>query len=156
MNTEPPVLDRRMEPQISIAVLEHMEARLTAHHTTILKTLDVHTEEEMERYNQILSLIAQSNTDHNERHKSLLISVDNHMAKTSQIYASLCEAFPVDKKGNPDFRGHAMAHEAWIESAAATKELMEYIKKAIIVSMLLAFGSWMGMLVWQGFLHGPR
>ena len=145
-----------MEPQISIAVLEHMEERLTYHAAQMEKKFDAHTADEMDRYNEILSLIAQSNTDHNERHKSLLISVDNHMNKTERIYESFVQAFPMDKKGNPDFRGHAMAHEAWIESAAATKELMEYIKKAIIVAMLLAFGSWIGMLVWQGFLHGPR
>ena len=153
---EPPALERRSEPQISLLVLEHMEARLTAHHAALLKTLDDHTDDEMERYNEILSLIAQSNSDHQERHKSLLTSVDTHMTQTAKIYESLCEAFPIDRKGKPDFHGHAAAHEAWQESAEATKDLLQYLKKTILVAMVLAVGSWAGVLIWQGFVHGPK
>ena len=148
--------DRRIEPQISLTVLTHMEERLARMSKAISDKFDAHTEDEMARYDEILSLIAQSNTDHNERHKLLLESVDKHMEKTAHIYEGLVSAFPQNRKGEPDFHGHAQAHDAWIESAAATRELMSYIKKSIVVAMILAMGSWAGMLVWQGFLHGPK
>lgn len=148
--------DRRIDPQISLTVLTHMEERLTYHAAQMEKKFDEHTADEMDRYNEILSLIAQSNTDHNKRHEVLLQSVESHMNKTEHIYECFVQAFPQDKKGRPDFAGHAMAHEEWMEGAAATKELMAYIKKAIAVSIIIAVGSWIGMLVWQGVLHGPK
>ncbi len=147
--------DRRHNPQISLAVITHMEERLTAHVLLMERKFDSHTGDEMERYAEILSLIAQSNTDHNERHTALLQSVESHMDKTAEIYERFVEAFPVDKKGKPDFHGHAAAHDSWIESSKETKELLGYVKKIVLASAATALVSWITFLIWNGVLHGP-
>lgn len=147
--------DRRVEPTISVSILAHMEERLTAHASLIERKFDSHTRDEMDRYNEILSLIAQSNADHNERHKHLLQSVESHMEKTSEIYESFVEAFPLDRKGKPDFHGHASAHQNWIEQSKETKELMGYVKKVVLAAAGTALASWLTFLIWNGVLHGP-
>ena len=147
--------ERRSDPQISLAVMSHMEDRLTAHATHMERKFDNHTRDEMERYSEILALIAQSNTDHNERHKHLLQSVESHMEKTSEIYESFVEAFPADRKGRPDFHGHASAHQNWIEQSKETKELMGYVKKVVLAAAGTALASWLTFLIWNGVLHGP-
>jgi hypothetical protein len=147
--------ERRSDPQISLAVMSHMEDRLTAHAVQMERKFDNHTRDEMERYSEILALIAQSNTDHNERHKALLQSVESHMDKTAEIYEHFVEAFPTDKKGKPDFHGHAAAHESWIESSKETKELLGYVKKIVLASAATALVSWITFLIWNGVLHGP-
>ena len=147
--------ERRSDPQISLAVMSHMEDRLTAHAVQMERKFDNHTRDEMERYSEILALIAQSNSDHNERHKALLQLVESHMDKTAEIYEHFVEAFPTDKKGKPDFHGHAAAHESWIESSKETKELLGYVKKIVLASAATALVSWVTFLIWNGVLHGP-
>ncbi len=154
--------DRRHDPQISLAVITHMEERLTAHALLMERKFDGHTREEMirfddiaEKYTEVLALISQSNTDHNERHKHLLQSVEAHMAKSEDIYTAFMQAFPTDKKGKPDFAGHQMAHEKWIENSTETKELMAYVKKVVLAAAATALVSWVTFLIWNGVLHGP-
>lgn len=147
--------ERRSEPQIPATLLLHMEERLTAHATMMERKFDKHTGDEMTRYNEILALIAQSNTDHNERHKHLLRSVESHMEKTAEIYDSFVEAFPMDKRGKPDFRGHAAAHENWIEQSKETKLLIAYVKRVVLSAAGVALSAWLTILVWNGVLHGP-
>ena len=147
--------ERRYDPQISLAVMSHMEDRLTVHAVQMERKFDNHTRDEMERYSEILALIAQSNNDHNERHKALLHSVESHMDKTAEIYDHFVEAFPIDKKGKPDFHGHAAAHESWIESSKETKELLGYVKRIVLASAATALVSWVTFLIWNGVLHGP-
>jgi hypothetical protein len=132
-----------------------MEDRLTAHAVQMERKFDNHTRDEMERYSEILALIAQSNNDRNERHKALLQSVESHMGKTTEIYEHFVEAFPADKKGKPDFHGHAAAHESWIESSKETKELVSYVKRIVLASAATALVSWVTFLIWNGVLHGP-
>lgn len=154
--------ERRHDPQISLAVITHMEERLTAHAKQMSEKFDSHTRDEMDRFDEIankyaevLALIAQNNIASNERHKSLLESVDNHMRKTESIYECIAEAFPADKKGKPDFAGHANAHDKWIENAKDTKQLIEYVKRVVLAAVGTALVSWVTLLVWNGVLHGP-
>jgi hypothetical protein len=153
--------------QISISVINHMEERLHAHAAKLQSTFDAHTVEEMERYQEILDKIEENNQNaqirHNNlseqlnaRHDTLLTSVSGYMDRTTNAMNGLHDAFPLDKKGKPDFHGHAAAHEMWIENAGATRELISYVKKVVLAGVTSALVCWVGALIWQGILHGPK
>lgn len=118
-----------------------MEERLAAHADHMEGVFNAHTKDEMERYDSILRLIERNNEENKHRHESLMSAVS--------------DAFPLDGKGKPDFRGHALAHESMIQSAADARAMFSYMKRLVLGAATVAAGSWALLVLWQGFLRGP-
>lgn len=147
-------LERRSE-SIPAAVVTHIENKFYAHAAEMRKVFMDHTAEEMERYEEIISKIDKNAEESRERHKDLHDLVKGNCDQIKWIVGALTDAFPADKRGNPDFSGHAKAHENWIEEAKSTNELKAYIQKVVLAAALIAVGSWVAALIWQGVLNGP-
>ena len=148
--------ERRAENLIPPPIASHIEGKFLEHAKHIERIFSAHTGEEMERYQEILDLIASHRDDTEKKHKAIMDSLSSYVDKTERVYESFEQAFPHDKKGNPDFVGHANAHESWIAEAKATKELREYIKKVVIGAGAIAVCSWLWAVVWPAFLSGPK
>ncbi len=131
--------------------------------------LKAHTEDEMDRYDQIIRQIRDNNTKSEERHdvtqsfvqsnqakiEHLQQSITSFMDGTADFHAAIKRAFPKDTEGNPDYDGHRGAHLAWIDEAKESKELRGYIKKVVLGAAAVALTSWLTLLIWQGVLLGP-
>ena len=146
----------RHETDIPEPIVSHIEKKFADHAKEIKDIFKKHTGEEMERYQEILDLIASHRDDTERKHKAIIDSLTSYTEKTERVYEAFEQAFPADKKGRPDFAGHAKAHDSWIEEARATKELREYIKKVVIGAGAVALCSWLFAVVWPAFLAGPK
>lgn len=147
---------------IQTHVLNWVEERLTTHVDKVEKLFDNHTREEMERYQEILEMIAQNTrliemnaAASEKRHADICRSIDSYMDKSEKVYDALKAAFVKDPKGDPDFYGHARAHESWIEERREWKEMATYVKRTVLSAATIALCSWIGVLIWQGALKGP-
>jgi len=141
---------------IPIHILNHVDERLGQHSFRIEKLLMDHTDDEMERYQEIISRIDRNSEDSQRRHEATAKAIVDHMSKTDMIYEHLIEAFPPDDRGKPDFIGHATAHKKWITEAKDTKELRAYIQKVVLAAATVGVAGWLLSLAWQGFLMGPK
>jgi len=92
----------------------------------------------------------------NGRIDQLMRSIDSYTEKTEEVFTALGDAFPTDRRGKPDFLGHANAHQHWMEEAKESKELRAYIKKVVLASAAVAIVSWLAVVVWPAFLQGPK
>lgn len=141
---------------IQTHVITWVDERLGAHVEKVERLFDNHTRDEMDRYQEILELIERNNQENRSRHDELCKSVDCYTEKAEKVYGALSAAFVRDSKGDPDFYGHARAHESWIEERKEWKDLMTYVKRTVISAATIALGSWIGVLIWQGALQGPK
>lgn len=133
--------------------------RATDQFVTLLRN---HTQEEMDRYNEIIKQIGTNDESSIERHNdtqrrldSLTDSIDSFVAETSEFHSAVRRAFPKDDEGRPNYDGHRREHLSWISDAKESKELKRYIQKVVLGAAAIAVGSWISMLIWQGILHGP-
>ena len=149
-------IERRVDHLIPAPIASHIEQKFAEHANKIERIFKEHTGEEMERYQEILDLINSHRDDTDRKHKTVMESLSAYVDKTEKVYEAFDQAFPADKKGRPDFSGHAKAHDSWIEEAKATKELREYIKKVVIGAGAVALCSWLFAVVWPAFLAGPK
>ena len=146
----------RRETDIPEPIATHIEKKFADHAKEIKAIFKEHTGEEMERYQEILDLIDAHRKESDNKHKAIMDSLNSYTDKTEKVYEAFDEAFPCNSKGKPDFAGHANAHMSWMEEAAATKELREYIKKVVIGAGAIALCSWLWAVVWPAFLNGPK
>ena len=120
---------------IPIHILNHVSDRLSEHTNKVEETFRRHTEEEMERYEDILQTA--SNIDE-KLDAHIKASEDRHTA-TNQMFLSYAEkmdkmvegflsAFPKDADGKPDFRGHNKAHVGWMEGSDRENKLLDYVE----------------------------
>ena len=123
------------DPTVSLHVIKLMDKKMDAHAAEVQKMLSTHTNEEMERYREIIEGNAElrdaltshiENSEH--RHNILSQSFHEYAERMENFCKQIAQAFPKDDEGKPDFRGHGKAHESWMESAPSDKELMEYVK----------------------------
>lgn len=140
---------------IPIHIINVMEERFENHAGHMERMFTDHTTNEMERYKEILDEIELTRRASADRHQMLVDSITSYMGKTELMIAEFSSAFPKTKDGKPDFHGHANAHDSWIEESLARKEFFAHIKKVVAAAAILVVGSWVGVLVWQGILHGP-
>lgn len=141
---------------IPIHLLTYVDEKLE-HHAKEIKGIVVgHTSEEMDRYEEIITIIKAHREEMDARYNTLLRSIDSYTDKVERVHEHLSEAFLTDKKGRPDFQGHAHAHEAWVEEAKQAKELRAYIQKVVLATAAVAIGSWLLAVVWPAVLQGPK
>ena len=150
--------------------------RRTDDHLGNFKTmLEAHTREEMERYDEIIDRIDQTDTKllHIERSQTAMnASLHAFMETHGQFFSAIQRAFPKDDEGRPDYDGHKKAHLSWISNAKDEKEVMEfvrnqmkseeksadllsYVKKVIFAGAALAVVSFVAIAAWAAFLKGP-
>jgi hypothetical protein len=120
--------------------------------THVSEVMDRFRDEETQRHEKLENMI--DNT--NGRIDQLMRSIDAYTEKTEEVFVALAEAFPVDRRGKPDFIGHANAHEHWITEAKESRELRTYIKKVVLAAAATAITSWLVAVVWPAFLRGPH
>jgi hypothetical protein len=143
------------------------------------KLMEQHTEDEMDRYDQIINKI-NANDDksikrHDETHERishLTQSIESFLSEQSTFHDAIKRAFPKDDEGKPDYDGHRGAHLSWISNAkdemevieyvrkqmvdsGKSEDLRQYVKKVALAAAAIAVGSWFVLLIWQGALHGP-
>lgn len=141
---------------IQAHVLNWVEERLGTHVKKMEEVLAMHEDDEKSRYKEILDLIERNNEENRKRHNELCRSFDTYTDHTEKIYDSFKLAFLTNVKGEPDFHGHARAHESWVEERKDQKEFMAYVKKVVGGALATALVMWMGVLMWQGVLAGPK
>ena len=136
--------------------------------------LEAHTREEMERYDEIIDRIDQTDTKllHIERSQTAMnSSIQSFMDVHGGFFAAIQRAFPKDEEGKPDYDGHKKAHLSWISNAKDEKEVMEfvrrqmkdeeksadllsYVKKVIFAGAAVAVCSFLAIAAWAAFLKG--
>ena len=127
------------------------------------RLLKQHTEDEMDRYDQIITKINANDHKSEARHDEtqsrlnhLSQSIENFMAEQSLFHEAIKRAFPRDEDGHPDYDGHRSAHLSWIKSSAEEKEFKNYVKRVVAAGVAIGVLSWLWAVVWPAFLHGPK
>ena len=149
--------------------------RTDDHLGTFKQMLEQHTSEEMERYDEIIGRLEQSEENMNtltRGQKAMNDSLHAFMDTHGQFFSAIQRAFPKDDEGRPDYDGHKKAHLSWITNAKDEKEVMEYVrrqmkdeeksadllgyvKKVIFAGAALAVVSFIAIAAWAAFLKGP-
>lgn len=151
--------ERRSLP---IHLLKFVEERIINHTTEMRKTLSDHTDDEMDRFDQIVNKInvndAKSESRHDEtqsRLNHLSQSIENFLAEQELFHAAIKRAFPKDEEGHPDYDGHRGAHLAWMSDAKESKEFKNYVKKVVMAAVGIATVSWLWAVILPALLqHG--
>lgn len=79
--------------------------------------------------------------------KESVDGIDNRLADGAESFEQIRRAFPKDKDGQPDFRGHRDYHEQIISDKQFRREVMKDVaKKGAFIFTLFLFG-----LLWIGF-----
>lgn len=158
--------ERRSLP---IHVMNWMREEVRGATASMEDLLQRHTEDEMDRYDQIIKQIKANDAKSEGRHDetqaiihdnqrqiaSLQQSISTFISGTTEFHDAVKRAFPKDDEGRPDYDGHRGAHLSWIDESKESKELRGYIKKVVLGAAAVALTSWLTLLVWQGVLLGP-
>lgn len=130
---------------------------------------DTHIREEMSRYDSIQEEVRRNRESSEARHLELMerishqnqstlavVTQQNHLimeqrAVTDEIHKLFKEAFP---DGNAS--KHREAHEEWITKAAKEAEFWLDVKKKAMGTVITAAIMWVGLVLWQAFLQGPK
>jgi hypothetical protein len=137
---------------IPIHVLNYMDHRLGEHTNRIEDLFKEHITDEMERYGDIVNKLESSAIASQKRHSILIDQLTIVTGNTELIKG----AFPKSKEGLPDYNEHHDYHFTWKTrkewwagtSSQAVRKLFEW--------MLMAFVIWMGTVIWQAALQGPK
>jgi hypothetical protein len=142
---------------------------------TFHQLLEEHTKGEMERYDEIIDRLDQTETNLgriNQTQIAMNQSIHAFMEAHGGFITTIQRAFPKDEEGKPDYDGHKKAHLSWISNAKDEKEVMEYVrkqmqedknsaellnytKKVIFAGAALAVVSFVAIATWAAFLKGP-
>ena len=102
---------------IPIHILNHIDEKLDSHVNKVESMVQEHTEEEMDRYKEILAKIESHRQENELRHSSLSSSFMSYAERVDTFCQNIAEAFPHNEQGKPDFHGHGRAHISWIENS---------------------------------------
>ena len=134
-----------------------------------------HTAEEMEKYNEIIERLDQTETNLDKLTRSQTAmnqSIHAFMTGQEAFISAICRAFPKDEDNKPDYDGHRKAHLEWITDADDEREVMSYVrkkmkedeksdellnytKKVIFAGAAFAVVSFIAIASWAAFLKGP-
>lgn len=143
---------------IPIHVLDHVDRRLNAHTDRVVDLFKTHTDDEMERYQEILRTIAAHRDESDRRHFELAKAITAHMEQTALHIRMLTRAFPEGENGEPDLNGHAEDHKFRIQEAKDAAEFRRYVKKVVTGVAIAVLGPaslWLLKVIWVAFLAGP-
>ena len=82
--------------------------------------------------------------------ESTLTVIEKQNLLIREIKDAFTKAFP-----EGDAESHRKAHEAWIEKDKADREFWLKLKQNTINWIVIAILSWVGLVVWGAFVHGP-
>jgi len=82
--------------------------------------------------------------------ESTLTVIEKQNLLIREIKDAFTKAFP-----EGDVESHRKAHEAWIEKDKADQEFWLKLKQNTINWIVIAILSWVGLVVWGAFVHGP-
>lgn len=137
---------------IPMHILNYMDERLAGHTRHIEGIFQQHTEEEMDRYASIVESIEAHTKASEARHGALIQSINAYMEHQDQIRG----AFLKDESGRPDYHGHWYDHNHRKNLAIWWQGVKDgVLVKVIEWGTVLVLG-WLGLMVWQGILQGPK
>ena len=151
--------ERRSLP---VHVLNFIEDKIMAHASEVHQTLASHTDDEMDRYDQIINKInandAKSESRHDEtqsRLNHLSQSIENFLAEQELFHSAIKRAFPKNEDGQPDYDGHRGAHLAWINDSKEAREFKLYVQKVVGAAVAVGLVGWLWAVVWPAVVqHG--
>ena len=82
--------------------------------------------------------------------ESTLTVIEKQNVLIRDIKEAFTKAFP-----EGDAESHRKAHEAWIEKDKADREFWLKLKQNTINWIVIAILSWVGLVLWGAFVHGP-
>jgi hypothetical protein len=133
---------------IPVHLINYIDEKL-AEHTAAVEELMTR------RYDEILASQERAEGHMEKRHTELIKSLQSYATKAERVHENLGDAFLVNKKGQPDFSGHANAHEAWVKEAEESRKMRTFVKQIVVGAAVSTVGSWVILLMWKGLLLGP-
>ena len=128
------------------------------------RLLKEYTDDEMERYNDLIDKIDQNENklayieskvdEASVRVQNLSTSVTAFMDSHGEFIRSIKRAFPKDEDGHPDYDGHRGAHLSWIKNSEEEKDFKNYVKKVVTGAVAIGVVSWLWAVVWPAFVMG--
>lgn len=105
---------------IPIHVIQYMDTQVAE----VKRIITGHTDEELQRYMDILKKIDDHAKASEARHNELV----DRLTVIAGRQELMEQGFPKDDDGKPDFRGHAGAHKNWMKRADDDAKLMDYVR----------------------------
>lgn len=121
-----------------------------------------HEKDERMKFDELQAEIRANRLDTEARHQEIVDRME-HMSKSTlnvineqnhalnEIHALFRKAFP-----EGDAEKHRSAHEDWIARDKADKEFWLKLKQHVINWAVVALLGWGGLILWAGFLQGPK
>lgn len=106
---------------IPIHVIHYMDAQVAE----VKSIITGHTDEELQRFMDILKKIDDHTKASEARHNELV----ERLTVIAGRQELMEQAFPRDDNGDPDFRGHSSAHKNWMKRADDDAKLMAYVRE---------------------------
>jgi hypothetical protein len=137
---------------IPIHILNYVDERLSTHVEKVEALMAGHVGEEMERYQEIITLIEEKDRKSEERHHSLVQSITAYMGHVEMVQGAFIE----DEKGHPDFVGHRNDHDKRKRFGQWWGDVKERTITKVLEWGVLAFIGWVAYSLWESFLKGPH
>ena len=125
------------------------------------ETFDNHIAEEMRRYDEILEQLEANNRASELRHEkterrlgALMQSMVALQDAQKKYHENPCPQL-IQSVPEGDFVGHRLAHEALIQAAQDTRDLLKHIKMTVITAAVISVGGWLLLAAWAQFVKGP-
>jgi len=125
-------------------ILKHVEDMIGKLRVEFVKRQDRSYEEFTRRHDETADRIS-----------ALTQSITAYMDKSARCHEPPCEDL-LNSMPKRDMIGHARWHETDILWAERMKDLKWYILKVALGAGGTAFFAWLGLLMWNGFLIGPK
>lgn len=130
--------------------------------TEVRIAMEAHEKKEEATFREIKAEIKGNRVESDIRHEEILARFSQMQASTmgllqtnnsttNEIHKMFKEAFP-----EGDVQAHRKAHESWIKKAEADKEFWLKLKQSTVNWIVIAVLSWIGIVLWAAFAHGPN
>ena len=121
-----------------------------------------HVREEMSRYSAIQDEVRANRLASERRHDDVVSRLDALSHSTISIIekqnALITELSKTIKRGFPgeDPDGHRRAHETIIQDEKDRREFRLKLKHGVVQWVVIIVLGWLGIVVWNAFLQGPK
>jgi len=97
------------------------------------------------------SLLAHHVEEENKRYAA----IQAELSEIKDMFSHVNSAFVTDEEAKPDYKGHAAAHQAWIDAQRARRDFWNKMTFELVKYGLLGFLGWLLVqIVWPAIVKG--
>jgi hypothetical protein len=137
---------------IPVHVLNYMDHKLDEHTQRIENLFKEHIADEAQKHSAVIYNLEVSAKASQSRHAALMTQFN----MISENIEEINNAFPKSKEGLPGYEEHHNYHFTWRTRKEWWAGTSNQAFRKLFEWLLMAFVIWLGAVIWQSILTGPK